>query len=288
MLSPTYRDAVTKVVQACLSNPGADHNLASIAAQVGYSPFHFHRLFGAMMGESPAGFLRRIRMEFAARKLADGESVSYVAVESGFGNPDTFSRAFRAAYGCLPSHFGSPTCNILLPAPNGVHFGATFAINFQSYRGLTMNIRIEESPELNVLGFRYRGPYSGIGSTFRKLGQWAAQNKVDMRGAVGVYHDDPALVAQEDLKADALIIVPEPTNAPVGMVAYTIPSAKMLVAEYKGDYSGLAEAWQKTFGEEIPNRNLQIADGYCYERYLNDIATTPVQDLRTDIHVPIQ
>ena len=151
-----------------------------------------------------------------------------------------------------------------------------------------MNIRIEQSQELHVIGMRHIGPYPTIGSTFGKLMGWVAQNPTEFIGSVATFLDDPEQVPAEELRSDALLIVPQPVEAPEGLVCYTIPSTKVLVAEYTGDYSGLSNAWMKVFAEELPPRNLQTAEGYMYERYLSDMSTTPPAELRTDIYVPVQ
>ena len=202
-LTSPYHEAVVIVVLVCLDEPGKDHNLATLAAQAGYSPFHFHRIFRAMTGESPSAFLRRIRLEWSAKQLIEGTSVSKVAAESGFGSLDSFTRAFRLAYGERPSAFRRSPCHILLACPNGVHYGHPFTIDFQTYRGRQMNIRIEQSQELHVIGMRHIGPYPTIGSTFGKLMGWVAQNPTEFIGSVATFLDDPEQVPAEDLRSDA-------------------------------------------------------------------------------------
>ena len=44
--------------------------LGSLAREAGYSPFHFHRLFSRQLGETPAGYVHRIRLERAAYLVA--------------------------------------------------------------------------------------------------------------------------------------------------------------------------------------------------------------------------
>ncbi len=78
--------------------------LQDLAAAVGLSPHHFHRLFLAAHGETPMAYLRRIRLSHADHLLAalPDASLVAVAIESGFSSPACFSRAYRQAYGQSP------------------------------------------------------------------------------------------------------------------------------------------------------------------------------------------
>src|SRR5688572_6286599 len=75
-------------------------SLGSLARQYGYSPFHFHRFFSSAVGETPKQHIDRLRLERAAYKLAiTGETVLAIALGVGFNNHETFSRAFKRAFG---------------------------------------------------------------------------------------------------------------------------------------------------------------------------------------------
>ncbi|MGO4584043.1 helix-turn-helix domain-containing protein [Arthrobacter sp. 2RAF6] len=61
-----------------------------------------HKVFAAE-GDTPAGFIRRVRLGHARFLLRDGHSVTGVAYRVGFSNPDTFTRAYKRHFGLLPS-----------------------------------------------------------------------------------------------------------------------------------------------------------------------------------------
>ncbi len=71
--------------------------LPELAAGVGLSPFHLHRLFKSDTGETPATYLNRVRLEHAAHLMIvlPDAPLMQVAIESGFTSAATFSRAFR-------------------------------------------------------------------------------------------------------------------------------------------------------------------------------------------------
>ncbi len=79
--------------------------LTRLARGVGMSPFHFARTFRALVGVPPHRHLLRVRLERAAERLREGESVTSACFASGFANLSHFIRLFRRAFGVLPSQY---------------------------------------------------------------------------------------------------------------------------------------------------------------------------------------
>jgi len=75
--------------------------LEKIAGVAHFSPFHFHRIFRAMTGETLNHFIQRIRIEKAAVQLVGnkGKSITEIALDCGFSGSAAFARAFRDAFG---------------------------------------------------------------------------------------------------------------------------------------------------------------------------------------------
>src|SRR5262249_13542040 len=80
-------------------------DLEALAGVAHFSPYHFHRLFAAWMGETVGDYLRRRRVEIAAMRLAAQPRLAIldVALSVGFGSAEAFSRAFKARFGVSPS-----------------------------------------------------------------------------------------------------------------------------------------------------------------------------------------
>ena len=77
--------------------------LADLAAQVGYSPAHFQRVFKRAVGLSPAQFLRARRVERAREALSEGASVTEAIYEAGFAASSRFYDASEGRMGMAPS-----------------------------------------------------------------------------------------------------------------------------------------------------------------------------------------
>src|SRR5581483_10299997 len=85
------------------SHLSGDLSLDAIADVVGVSRFHVSRAFGVSMGMSLASYVRRRRLSEAAGALAGGApDILAVALDSGYGSHEAFTRAFRQQFGITP------------------------------------------------------------------------------------------------------------------------------------------------------------------------------------------
>jgi AraC family transcriptional regulator len=78
-------------------------DLATTAREASLSPFHFLRLFSAVLGVTPHQYLVRSRLKRAARLLAEPErSITDISLDVGFGDLSNFVRTFHRAAGVSP------------------------------------------------------------------------------------------------------------------------------------------------------------------------------------------
>ena len=83
------------------ANLAAPMTLKDIARGAAMSPYHFHRVFTASVGDSPLAYVWSRRLTQAAAQLVDGDlTVLEVALGSGFGSQASFTRLTRV-FSCL-------------------------------------------------------------------------------------------------------------------------------------------------------------------------------------------
>ena len=81
--------------------------VAEIANAAGVSVFHLTRSFAAVTGIPPARYLRMRRLTRAARRLAQGDGpIVEIALSTGYGSQEAFTRAFAIAFGVTPAAVG--------------------------------------------------------------------------------------------------------------------------------------------------------------------------------------
>ena len=88
-----------------------DLSLDVLSVKASLSPAHFQRTFQALVGETPRNYVARLRLERAAfRLLIHDETLLDIAVDFGFHNHATFTRAFRRRFGMPPSCYYAWAC----------------------------------------------------------------------------------------------------------------------------------------------------------------------------------
>ncbi len=79
--------------------------IEDMAAQVGVSRAVFHRKFKEATTMSPIQFVKAMRLNNAAMRMAAGMTVSEAATEVGYASASQFSREFRRTYGQSPKQW---------------------------------------------------------------------------------------------------------------------------------------------------------------------------------------
>src|SRR3984885_6066214 len=101
-----YAQRIDRVIDYLRGNLDRQVKLKELARVACLSEFHFHRIFGAVSGETLNNFTNRLRLEKAARLLRySSQSVTDIALNCGFSSSAPFSWAFRPGYDTSPSQF---------------------------------------------------------------------------------------------------------------------------------------------------------------------------------------
>src|SRR5271167_2939250 len=101
-----YAQRINRVIDYLRGNLDRQVKLKELARVACLSEFHFHRIFGAVSGETLNNFTNRLRLEKAARLLRySDQSITDIALDCGFSSSSTFSRAFQKAYSIAPIQF---------------------------------------------------------------------------------------------------------------------------------------------------------------------------------------
>lgn len=278
-MAVNYKDRLLRVLAAMHADPAAELSLDRMADIAALSRFHFHRVFTAMSGETPAEALRRIRLNLAAHALAKGaEPVAEVARAVGYTDPAIFRRAFRAAYGLSPSAFrqrGQALSHLALTLTGG---------------STMFPVAIRNEPPRQALGLIHQGPYPLIGEAFAKLGPEVAALGLgpQVQGLVAVYLDDPARVAPTALRSLAGVVVEGPVPASGHLQAMTLAGGRSAVLTHRGPYTGLQAAYAWLFGPWLAASGEAPREAPTWEFYRNTPMTSAPDDLLTEIHLPLE
>lgn len=152
------------------------------------------------------------------------------------------------------------------------------------------DVTFHEEPALVLTGFDHRGSYHEIGATFERLLGWA-----EPRGLIGVgtrcfglYFDNPNIVAPQDLRAFAGLLLERPESGD-GVRTLEAPSGRCAVLVHQGDYKGLEGVYRWLYDLWFPTSGHRPdPDRPCREEYLNNPRTLPPAAWQTRISAPVR
>ena len=274
-----YEDRLRRVIRYIHDNPDGDLSLDALADVAALSRFHWHRIFHAMTGETCAEAVKRVRAHRASYWLAGGDlPIESVAARAGYGNVQSFTRAFRDVFGVTPAAFrksGTPERAPLM---------------LKTGENTMYDVTIQETPGHRLAALEHIGPYAEIGRTFDQLSAVFSAHQLwpQMRGLLAVYHDDPTVVAAEKLRASAGIAVEESFDMPSDLQELRVTGGRCAVLRLKGPYSGLQGAYEHIYGQWFATANEEPADAPPFEIYRNTPQDTAPPDLVTDICAPLK
>jgi len=104
--APATREvrAVRRAQELLAEAGGRAPEWGAVAAASGVPEGTLSRAFQRTLGCTPAEYVRRVRVEAAARALAAGDApLGRVALDAGYYDQAHFSRAFKARFGVTPS-----------------------------------------------------------------------------------------------------------------------------------------------------------------------------------------
>lgn len=275
-----YQQRINRVVEYIRMHLDEDIDLRVLAELSAFSPYHFHRIVSAMLGEPIGEFIVRTRIETAAWMLRYTDvPVSEIAYRVGYDTPSSLSKAFRRFFGIPPKAYritkNRPMMNNILP-------DAEIRLS---------KPKITEIPVKTVAYIRARGNYSQVdyGAYFTRLWSYVKEHKLFSAGIENlvIYHNDPDISKAGDLRCDVCLAIPKGPLAAGDIGVKEIGGGKYAVFLYTGPYTGLGTAYKKICGEWLPASGCELRDGPCFEKYINHPDRVPAEKLKTEIYIPL-
>lgn len=105
--SPAYVGRFQRVCRYIARHLDEPLSLETLSAIAHSSPYHFHRQFSAYTGIPLYRYIQWLRLRRACWRLAFNprDKVIDIALDAGFQNAESFSRAFRTAFDQSPTQF---------------------------------------------------------------------------------------------------------------------------------------------------------------------------------------
>lgn len=262
-------------------------DLDEMADRAGLSPFHFHRVFQRVMGETPQLHLRRLRLERAAMSLRYGAaSVSDIAVAAGYDSREGFTRAFTAHFGCSPIVYRERAQRALARAAAS-----------RKIRRSAVPVTIGTFPTTRVAFWRHYGNYRGVLRACVELGRWAKDHGFLRPDAwfLGVNYDDETITPAEHLRYDACLTVPDDFQGDGLIGVQEMPGGLFAIGDYEGYPLGTFETWNWLYWCWLLGSGWHVRDTRAFDVHPAlriptspaEMAALAVTRIRCKMYVPI-
>ena len=153
-----------------------------------------------------------------------------------------------------------------------------------------MEVRIEHRPAFTVAYVREYGPFlQSAAKAWERLSAWLAQSRVvdGQTDFLAMMHDDPETTPPERLRYDACVTVPAGFTSQDMVEVQEVPAGDYAVALHVGPYETLGQTW----GALMPwleQSGREFDPRPCFEIYRNDPRSTPPEELRTEVYLPLR
>lgn len=222
--------------------------LKELAKVACFSEFHFHRIFGAVAGETLNNFTNRLRLEKAARLLRFcDDSLTAIALDCGFSSPATFSRAFRSGYDTSPSQFRKTGEIKKRKIRKAIHTGQEYVLPMSAAeKKAAFPVRLIDLPERHVAYIRVTDAFEmdRVLAAFKTMVAWAKSQNLFSEGILfGMTVDDPDVTPRHLYRYEVCLASTLPFKCKEGMSELKLPAMRYAATRVSGDIRKVATAW---------------------------------------------
>jgi AraC family transcriptional regulator len=278
-----------------------DLNLDFIAKKAFYSPYHFHRLFKAVTGESLNVFITRKRMERAASLLIKERqmTVKVISYTCGFKDNSVFTKTFKKYFQLSPSQFRLKHSSrysklYLQDSKNGQIENEleSYLCNIEVLKNWIMengHIEVMDLPQLRFASINHLG-IKGIENTFTKLIAWAEPKGLldnPESKMARIFYDSFKNTAPDKVRMSICLLTEDEFEADDLVSEHFIDEGRYIAAHFEIPPVDFEKAWSASFIWMNENGH-KMASKNPFEIYYNDFNSHPEGKAIVDLFIPIQ
>ena len=298
-LQADYKNRINRVFEFIDKNLDSDLSLNTISEIASFSPFHFHRIFKFITGETLNKYVARRRIEKSAMDLLHSNiSTTEIAHKFGFSDNSSYSRAFKKYYGISPTEFRRQNPNRLskicqLESKNGQEYPdydkyICIINNLKNWMKMNAKIEIKEMPKMDLAYVTSIGPQN-LENAYGKLIRWATSQGLmsEQTKPVTIYHDSFKVTEHDKVRMSAGLLLNKPvtTEGEIGLT--TIEPGKFIVGSFEIDLNEFEKSWTGLFVWMNEN-GYKKADREPFEIYHNNFNEHPEKKAIVDFFIPIE
>ncbi len=298
--SDRYRVKLAASLEYIEKNITRRLSLEDIAGASHLSPYHFHRIFRELMGETVNDFVARKRLEYAANYLlcSTDTSITEVAASLGYSSPANFSKAFKQYFGISPSQLRRPeqisqqTIGKLGTKydkelnPHQLHpysQPSRATPEVEAFRPTLDGVTFAEQEDIPIAYLSSSQGYETetIFDNWKKIvafGRSLGISGFEQR-LIGVIHDNPMLTPADRCRYDTAIVIPPGLDVRPPYFKGVIPAGNYAVFHYLGPSATVMDLHTYLYTRWLPDNGFEAALPPVNE-YLNGPPTGTELDIK--------
>lgn len=283
-----YIEGIRTAIDYIEDNLKNSISLEDIAKMVGYSMYHFHRIFQSYVKESVSEYIRRRRLTKAACDLLYTNSrIIDIALEYQFETQESFTRAFKKMFQVTPGVYRKQQKRVLIREKQRLTGQNLLYI----YGGVIMNPRIVVKDEFSVVGLTCSTTLSEskvpllweeFHTRVREIKNRVAPNVMMGISEFSMNH------INEEFTYMACVPVKDITTIPKKMVSKIIPKREYVVVTHKGKLEDLGQAFDYIYGSWLPKSGYDLEEADDFEIYDERFKGANDEESEVDIYIPIR
>ena len=274
--SASYVARVNRAIDHIMVDLSRPLRLEEVAAVAGFSTFHFHRVFKALIGETLNQFVKRQRLERALYRMSHEprRRLTEIALDCGFASSSEFSRSFKQHYGAAPSAFDLKAFRTMrrdefeqlaAPAPES-----------RRLRKLPpgsnpdgFEVLLRDLPARTVAYLRVLDPYREgvVQAACERLLNWADNRGLADGQWLGYMWEEPEIVALPQCRYDVALVVDD-IEAEGEIGRFEFPPMRVAEVTIRGDINLEVRALDWLYTDWLPRSGYVPDHQPCFESWI--------------------
>lgn len=267
-----YYKSVNKALDYINDHLKETITIDTLAGITNISPYHFHRIFKAVIGENISQYIQRLRLEYVAYQLrTSSTSLEILAEATGYQSTQSLSKAFKKRFEIPPSIYKQTPDRWTIQRADQL-----FPRICKIYPKHLIYLNTIESSMT----------YSDI---WRKLYSYAIFSKLLYEGSesIGACFDFEGLDKGQNPEFRPSISIEYPVMPNKHISCTSVKEGIYAVFTYQGNYSNLQDLYKSIWVVWLPQSRYIFRDSIIFEKYLNNPDNTEKNKLLTEVYIPI-
>lgn len=256
-----------------------------LCALANFSRYHFQRQFSVYVGMSVTRYIQLVRLRRASYQLVFKEKrrIIDIALEAGFENPESFSRAFKKCFGQTPSQFREK--------PEWQPWNERMQLP-ERKRSTPMEVKIIDFEKTLIAVLEHQGAPELIYDSVKVFIDWRKESGLSpatTRRTFGMVYSDPETTVPEEFRFDICgeIDTPVPDN-PQGVITKEIPAGRCATVRHYGSTDRIGDSVYFLYREWLPSSGEELRDFPLFFHYVKRLPDIPEHEQVTDVYLPLK